>query len=74
MWLKNNIQITQMTYVINVISECLSMSEKAWFIKYYQQLAQMGIPSLKKEKTHFTFVSIYSINFKLNEIYVFNNL
>jgi len=43
------------------ISECLSMSEKAWFIKYFQQLAQMGIPSLKKEKLHFKFVSIYII-------------
>lgn len=58
MCLKNNIQIIEMTYVVNIIiSECLSMSEKAWFIKYYQQLAQMGI--LKKEKPHFTFVSIY---------------
>lgn len=63
MCLKNNIQITEMTYVVNIISECLSMSEKAWFIKYYQQLAQMGIPSLKKEKPHFTFVSIYITNY-----------
>lgn len=49
----------------NIISECLSISERAWFIKYYQQLAQVGIPSLKKEKPHFTFVSIYIINYKI---------
>ncbi|KAG5314651.1 PP4R4 phosphatase, partial [Pseudoatta argentina] len=35
----------------------LSLSEKTWFIKYFQQLAQMGISSLKKEKPHFTFIS-----------------
>lgn len=45
--------------MVYVILECLSMSEKAWFIKYFQQLAQLGIPSLKKEKPHFTFVSTY---------------
>ncbi|KAL0122348.1 hypothetical protein PUN28_007226 [Cardiocondyla obscurior] len=39
------------------LEKCLSMSEKAWFIKYFQQLAQVGTPSLKKEKPHFIFVS-----------------
>ncbi|XP_012521533.1 serine/threonine-protein phosphatase 4 regulatory subunit 4 isoform X2 [Monomorium pharaonis] len=39
------------------LEKCLSMPEKTWFIKYYQQLAQMGIPSLKKEKPLFTFIS-----------------
>ncbi|XP_011881826.1 PREDICTED: serine/threonine-protein phosphatase 4 regulatory subunit 4-like isoform X4 [Vollenhovia emeryi] len=39
------------------LEKCLSVSEKAWFIKYFQQLAQMGIPSLKKEKPRFTFMS-----------------
>ncbi|XP_024884757.1 serine/threonine-protein phosphatase 4 regulatory subunit 4-like isoform X5 [Temnothorax curvispinosus] len=39
------------------LEKCLSMFEKAWFINYFQQLAQMGIPSLKKEKPHFTFIS-----------------
>ncbi|XP_011689633.1 PREDICTED: serine/threonine-protein phosphatase 4 regulatory subunit 4-like isoform X2 [Wasmannia auropunctata] len=39
------------------LEKCLSISEKAWFIKYYQQLAQMGIPSVKKEKPRFTFIS-----------------
>ncbi|XP_025990555.2 serine/threonine-protein phosphatase 4 regulatory subunit 4 isoform X2 [Solenopsis invicta] len=39
------------------LEKCLSKSEKAWFIKYYQQLAQMGIPLLKKEKSHFAFFS-----------------
>nr|XP_012225356.1 PREDICTED: serine/threonine-protein phosphatase 4 regulatory subunit 4-like isoform X4 [Linepithema humile] len=38
------------------LKKCLSVSEKTWFLKYYQQLAQMGIPSLKKQKPHFTFV------------------
>ncbi|XP_018370848.1 PREDICTED: serine/threonine-protein phosphatase 4 regulatory subunit 4-like isoform X6 [Trachymyrmex cornetzi] len=39
------------------LEKCLSMLEKTWFIKYFQQLAQLGIPSLKKEKSHFTFIS-----------------
>ncbi|XP_032676214.1 serine/threonine-protein phosphatase 4 regulatory subunit 4-like isoform X3 [Odontomachus brunneus] len=39
------------------LEKCLSISEKTWFLKYYQQLAQMGIPSSKKEKSHFTFMS-----------------
>ncbi|XP_018045216.1 PREDICTED: serine/threonine-protein phosphatase 4 regulatory subunit 4-like isoform X2 [Atta colombica] len=39
------------------LEKCLSMSEKTWFIKYFQQLAQLGISSLKKEKPHLTFIS-----------------
>ncbi|XP_018346143.1 PREDICTED: serine/threonine-protein phosphatase 4 regulatory subunit 4-like isoform X4 [Trachymyrmex septentrionalis] len=39
------------------LEKYLSMSEKTWFIKYFQQLAQLGIPSLKKEKPHFTFIN-----------------
>ncbi|XP_029661070.1 serine/threonine-protein phosphatase 4 regulatory subunit 4-like isoform X2 [Formica exsecta] len=39
------------------LEKCLSTSEKTWFLKYFQQLAQMGIPSLKKEKLQFTFIS-----------------
>ncbi|XP_070167734.1 serine/threonine-protein phosphatase 4 regulatory subunit 4 isoform X2 [Polyergus mexicanus] len=39
------------------LEKCLSTSEKTWFLKYFQQLAQMGIPSLKKEKPQFTFIS-----------------
>ncbi|XP_011141435.2 serine/threonine-protein phosphatase 4 regulatory subunit 4-like isoform X1 [Harpegnathos saltator] len=39
------------------LEKCLSVSEKAWFLKYYQQLAQMGIPSSKKEKQYFIFMS-----------------
>ncbi|XP_050464372.1 serine/threonine-protein phosphatase 4 regulatory subunit 4-like isoform X4 [Cataglyphis hispanica] len=39
------------------LEKCLSISEKTWFLKYFQQLAQMGIPSLKKEKPQFTFIS-----------------
>ncbi|XP_014477915.1 PREDICTED: serine/threonine-protein phosphatase 4 regulatory subunit 4-like isoform X3 [Dinoponera quadriceps] len=39
------------------LEKCLSMSDKVWFLKYYQQLAQVGIASSKKEKTHFTFMS-----------------
>jgi len=46
--------------MINIISECLSISEKSWFLKFFQQLAQMGIATLKKEKQpHFAFVSIF---------------
>ncbi|XP_011061447.1 PREDICTED: serine/threonine-protein phosphatase 4 regulatory subunit 4-like isoform X4 [Acromyrmex echinatior] len=39
------------------LEKCLSLLEKTWFIKYFQQLAQLGISSLKKEKPHFTFIS-----------------
>ncbi|XP_011335620.1 serine/threonine-protein phosphatase 4 regulatory subunit 4 isoform X2 [Ooceraea biroi] len=39
------------------LEKCLSVSERSWFLKFFQQLAQMGIPSLKKEKPHFTFIS-----------------
>ncbi|KAL6447161.1 hypothetical protein ACFW04_001463 [Cataglyphis niger] len=39
------------------LEKCLSILEKTWFLKYFQQLAQMGIPSLKKEKPQFTFIS-----------------
>ncbi|XP_076756066.1 serine/threonine-protein phosphatase 4 regulatory subunit 4 isoform X3 [Xylocopa sonorina] len=37
---------------------CLSPTEKTWFLKYFQQLAQMGIISMKKEsKPHIPFMS-----------------
>jgi hypothetical protein len=51
-----------MTYtIINIISECLSASEKSWFLKYFQHLAEMGTASLKKEKQpQFAFVSIFT--------------
>jgi len=49
--------------IINIISECLSASEKSWFLKYFQQLSQMGTASLKKEKQQFAFVSIFTIFF-----------
>ncbi|XP_020288909.1 serine/threonine-protein phosphatase 4 regulatory subunit 4-like isoform X2 [Pseudomyrmex gracilis] len=39
------------------LQKCLTLSEKTWFLKYFQQLAQMGVPSLKKEKPQFTFIS-----------------
>ncbi|KAI4494467.1 hypothetical protein M0802_008959 [Mischocyttarus mexicanus] len=31
------------------LEKYLSSSEKSWFLKYFQQLAQMGIPSIKKQ-------------------------
>ncbi|XP_072749499.1 serine/threonine-protein phosphatase 4 regulatory subunit 4 isoform X4 [Anoplolepis gracilipes] len=39
------------------LEKCLLTSEKTWFLKYFQQLAQMGVPSLKKEKPQLTFIS-----------------
>ncbi|XP_061928567.1 serine/threonine-protein phosphatase 4 regulatory subunit 4 isoform X2 [Apis cerana] len=32
--------------------ECLLPAEKTWFLKYYQQLAQMGIVIMRKESKH----------------------
>lgn len=44
-------------YSIDIL-ECLLPAEKTWFLKYYQQLAQMGILIMRKEsKHHIPFVS-----------------
>lgn len=46
-------------FVFYDILECLLPAEKTWFLKYYQQLAQMGIVIMRKEsKHHVPFVSI----------------
>ncbi|XP_076627283.1 serine/threonine-protein phosphatase 4 regulatory subunit 4 isoform X1 [Colletes latitarsis] len=40
------------------LEKCLLPTEKAWFLKYFQQLAQMGIVSMKKEsKPHLLFMT-----------------
>ncbi|XP_029174247.1 serine/threonine-protein phosphatase 4 regulatory subunit 4-like isoform X2 [Nylanderia fulva] len=39
------------------LEKCLTTSEKKWFLKYFQQLAQIGILLPKKEKPQFTFIS-----------------
>ncbi|XP_012275461.1 serine/threonine-protein phosphatase 4 regulatory subunit 4 isoform X4 [Orussus abietinus] len=51
------------------LEESLQPPERAWFLRYYQQLAQMGIPSMKKENTKqdFPFVSNDPL---VNETYV----
>ncbi|XP_017767087.1 PREDICTED: uncharacterized protein LOC108555782 isoform X4 [Eufriesea mexicana] len=41
------------------LEKCLLPAEKTWFLKYFQQLAQMGIVSMKKEsKPHLPFMNI----------------
>ncbi|XP_076161068.1 serine/threonine-protein phosphatase 4 regulatory subunit 4 isoform X3 [Ptiloglossa arizonensis] len=40
------------------LEKCLLPTEKTWFLKYFQQLAQMGIVSMKKEsKPHLLFMN-----------------
>ncbi|KZC09718.1 Serine/threonine-protein phosphatase 4 regulatory subunit 4, partial [Dufourea novaeangliae] len=40
------------------LENCLAPAEKTWFLKYFQQLAQMGIISMKKEsKPHLPFIN-----------------
>ncbi|XP_053987768.1 serine/threonine-protein phosphatase 4 regulatory subunit 4-like isoform X3 [Hylaeus volcanicus] len=40
------------------LEKCLIPTEKTWFLKYFQQLAQMGIVSMKKEsKPHLLFIT-----------------
>ncbi|XP_031840992.1 uncharacterized protein LOC116430665 isoform X2 [Nomia melanderi] len=40
------------------LEKCLVPAEKTWFLKYFQQLAQMGIVSIKKEsKPHLPFMN-----------------
>ncbi|XP_006616328.1 serine/threonine-protein phosphatase 4 regulatory subunit 4-like isoform X3 [Apis dorsata] len=34
------------------LEKCLLPAEKTWFLKYYQQLAQMGIVIMRKESKH----------------------
>ncbi|XP_043579516.1 serine/threonine-protein phosphatase 4 regulatory subunit 4-like isoform X2 [Bombus pyrosoma] len=50
------------------LETCLLPTEKTWFLKYFQQLAQMGIVLMKKEsKPHLPFMNI---NFDEDEKYV----
>ncbi|XP_050472764.1 serine/threonine-protein phosphatase 4 regulatory subunit 4-like isoform X2 [Bombus huntii] len=50
------------------LETCLLPTEKTWFVKYFQQLAQMGIVLMKKEsKPHLPFMNI---NFDEDEKYV----
>ncbi|KAG7202029.1 hypothetical protein KM043_004713 [Ampulex compressa] len=40
------------------LDKYLSTVERSWFLKYYQQLAQIGVPSIRKEtKPHFPFIN-----------------
>ncbi|XP_024945736.1 serine/threonine-protein phosphatase 4 regulatory subunit 4 isoform X2 [Cephus cinctus] len=51
------------------LENSLTAVEKSWIIKYFQQLAQMGVPSMKKEKPKQDF-SFTSNNPTVNERYV----
>lgn len=51
------------------ILACLLPTEKTWFLKYFQQLAQMGIVLMKKEsKPHLPFVSVYEYDIDSDKI------
>ncbi|CAK9810176.1 Serine/threonine-protein phosphatase 4 regulatory subunit 4 [Anthophora plagiata] len=50
------------------LEKCLLPTEKTWFLKYFQQLSQMGIVSIRKEsKPHLPFVNS---NFDEDERYI----
>ncbi|CAK9812642.1 Serine/threonine-protein phosphatase 4 regulatory subunit 4 [Anthophora quadrimaculata] len=50
------------------LEKCLLPTEKTWFLKYFQQLSQMGIVSIRKEsRPHLPFVNS---NFDEDERYI----
>ncbi|XP_017788028.1 PREDICTED: serine/threonine-protein phosphatase 4 regulatory subunit 4-like [Habropoda laboriosa] len=50
------------------LEKCLLPTERTWFLKYFQQLAQMGIVSIRKEsKPHLPFMNS---NFDEDERYI----
>ncbi|KAK2579506.1 hypothetical protein KPH14_010813 [Odynerus spinipes] len=47
------------------LEKYLTPSEKSWFLKYFQQLAQMGIPSMKKQaKPDLPFLESNSVDYE----------
>ncbi|KAK0172362.1 hypothetical protein PV328_005690 [Microctonus aethiopoides] len=52
------------------LEKCLSASEKIWLLKYFQQLSQVGIPSIKKDNNTKQEFPYTSSNPLMNERYV----
>lgn len=52
------------------LEKCLSASEKIWLLKYFQQLSQVGIPSIKKDNNTKQEFPYTSNNPLVNERYV----
>ncbi|XP_048510011.1 serine/threonine-protein phosphatase 4 regulatory subunit 4-like [Athalia rosae] len=53
------------------LERSLTINEKTWLIKYYQQLSQLGIPSMAKDaKQEFSFANKASNSPQSNERYV----
>ncbi|XP_012349045.1 serine/threonine-protein phosphatase 4 regulatory subunit 4 isoform X2 [Apis florea] len=50
------------------LEKCLLPAEKTWFLKYYQQLAQMGILIMRKESKHH--IPFMDIDLEEDEKYV----